>query len=68
VKGEEKLLPICVHGHVAKSTPVLPPTALAHLPRRPVVVSVAGEAARQQIREVLQRLGLVEMQEFVCAA
>ena len=52
-----------IHG-----APVLPPTALAHLPRRPVVVSVAGEAARQQIREVLQRLGLVEMQEFVCAA
>jgi glycosyltransferase involved in cell wall biosynthesis len=52
-----------IHG-----APVLPPAALAHLPRRPVVVSVAGAAARQQIREVLQRLGLDEMREFVCAA
>jgi hypothetical protein len=47
---------------------VVPPEALAHLPRRPVVVSVAGEGPRREIRDAMARMGFRETHDFVCAA
>lgn len=52
-----------IHG-----VPVIPPEALRHLPRRPVVVSVAGMQARLEIRQALHGMGCVEWRDFVCAA
>lgn len=52
-----------IHG-----APVIAPTALAGLERRRVIVSVAGDAARAEIRGRLRALGLVESSDFVCAA
>jgi len=48
--------------------PVIPPKALVQVPPRPVVASVAGAAARSEIRQQLARLGFVELRDFVCAA
>jgi glycosyltransferase involved in cell wall biosynthesis len=48
--------------------PVIAPAALLCVPRRPVVVSVAGEAARQHIRQAMTEIGFVELRDFVCAA
>ncbi len=53
----------CIHG-----APVIPPQALAQLPRCPVVVSVAGEEARGKIRQAMRQMGFVELRDFVCAA
>jgi hypothetical protein len=47
---------------------VLPPEALATRSPLPVVVSVAGAAARHRIRAALCALGLAETRDFVCAA
>lgn len=52
-----------IHG-----APVVPPEALAHLPRRPVVVSVAGAGPRAQIRAALVAMGFRETEDFLCAA
>ena len=52
-----------IHG-----APVHHPEELAVLPRRPVVVSVAGAGPRGEIRALLQELGLTEGEDFVCAA
>lgn len=52
-----------IHG-----APVIPPEALPRVPRRPLVVSVAGAQARQEIRQALDKLGFVELRDFVCAA
>jgi hypothetical protein len=41
---------------------------LAALPRRPLVVSVAGAAARAEIRGFLAARGWAEPRDFVCAA
>jgi hypothetical protein len=50
------------------NAPVIPPAALLHVPRRPVVVSVAGAVARQAIRQAMARMGFVETADYVCAA
>ena len=55
-------------GNVIHGAPVVPPAALADLPRLPLVASVAGEAARSEIRATLAALGWIETRDFVCAA
>jgi glycosyltransferase involved in cell wall biosynthesis len=52
-----------IHG-----APVVAPEALAALRGRPVVVSVAGEGPRAEIRAALAALRLEELRDFVCAA
>jgi glycosyltransferase involved in cell wall biosynthesis len=47
---------------------VVPPAALRHLSRRPLVVSVAGATPRRLIRDALRRLDYHEPHDFVCAA
>ncbi len=47
---------------------VIPPLALLHVPRQPVVVSVAGMRARHEIRDAMAHMGFVERRDFVCAA
>jgi glycosyltransferase involved in cell wall biosynthesis len=47
---------------------VIPPAALSQLPRYPVVVSVAGAQARNEIRHAMTRMGFLETRDFVCAA
>jgi glycosyltransferase involved in cell wall biosynthesis len=48
--------------------PVVAPEALRTLPRRPLVVSVAGLTPRTQIRAALGELGYRELDDFVVAA
>ncbi len=56
-------------GNVIHGAPVIPPERLRDSAcRRPVVVSVAGEGPRRQIREALGGMGLAELRDFVCAA
>lgn len=52
-----------IHG-----APVVAPEALPGLPRRPIVVSVAGAGPRGEIRARLAGLGFRELRDFVCAA
>jgi len=47
---------------------VIRPEDLGRVPRGRVVVSVAGVQARQEIRQVMVRLGFVELRDYVCAA
>ena len=47
---------------------VVPPDALTTLPRRPLVVSVAGDEPRRQIRAALATMGFQELRDYVCAA
>jgi glycosyltransferase involved in cell wall biosynthesis len=47
---------------------VIPPAVLPQLPACPTVVSVAGATARSLIRQAMQSMGFVELQDFVCAA
>ena len=55
-------------GQTIHGAPVVPPEALASLPRSRLVASVAGVEARRLIRAHLRGLGYVELQDFVCAA
>ena len=55
-------------GNVIHGAPVVGYEQLPHLPRRPVIVSVAGEGPRQQIRDAMAAMGFQEIQDFVCAA
>ena len=55
-------------GETIHGAPVVRPEALGGLPRRPVVASVAGAAARAEIRAAAAALGLEELRDFVCAA
>jgi glycosyltransferase involved in cell wall biosynthesis len=55
-------------GQVIHGAPVIPPEGLARLPRRPIVVSVAGETARRRIRDALAAMDFRETRDFVCAA
>ena len=52
-----------IHG-----APVIPPHELPGLPKSPVIVSVAGEQARSEIRHTLAGMGFVDGRDFVCAA
>ena len=47
---------------------VIPPEALTRVRRCPIVVSVAGQSARSQIRGALSEMGFRERVDFVCAA
>jgi glycosyltransferase involved in cell wall biosynthesis len=51
-----------------RGAPVIPPDGLAARRGEPIVVSVAGAAARALIRAELARLGFHETQDYVCAA
>lgn len=55
-------------GNHIHGAPVVPPDALAGLPRGRLVASVAGAAARAEIRGFLATLGWAETRDFVCAA
>lgn len=55
-------------GNTIHGAPVVSPTALTSIPRRPLVVSVAGAGPRAEIRAALERMGFVESRDFVCAA
>jgi glycosyltransferase involved in cell wall biosynthesis len=52
-----------IHG-----APVIAPSALPALRGRAIVVSVAGEAPRHEIRAALSAMQFRELHEFVCAA
>ena len=47
---------------------VIAPSELGSLPRRPLIVSVAGATPRSQIRSALFELGYEDTVDFVCAA
>ena len=47
---------------------VVPPDAVARLRGRPLVVSVAREGPRTEIRRALSAMGFVEGRDYVCAA
>jgi glycosyltransferase involved in cell wall biosynthesis len=55
-------------GNVIHGAPVISPEQLAGVRRRPVVISVAGERPRQQIRTAMTNMGFHELQDFICAA
>ena len=55
-------------GNVIQGAPVVPPGALAELPRGRLIASVAGPQARAEIRAFLASLGWRETSDFVCAA
>ena len=52
-----------IHG-----APVVAPEALPSLPRRPLLVSVAGAGPRGEIREALAGMGFEEVRDFLCTA
>jgi len=47
---------------------VIRPDALPSVEARPIVVSVAHEGPRAEIRGILTSMGFVEREHFVCAA
>ncbi|GIX48932.1 MAG: glycosyl transferase [Candidatus Tectimicrobiota bacterium] len=55
-------------GKTIHGAAVIPPDALPRVARLPLVVSVAGAAARTEIRQALAQMGFVETRDFVCAA
>ncbi len=55
-------------GNTIHGAPVVRPEALPHLPRHPIVASVAGAEPRRRIRAALTGMGFAETRDFVCAA
>lgn len=55
-------------GQRIAGAPVIAHPELPNVPRRPIVVSVAGVRARTEIREALAGMGFVELVDYVCAA
>ena len=55
-------------GKTIHGSPVITPEQLADRRQYPVVVSVAGAVARQQIRTAMGAMGFEETRDFVCAA
>jgi glycosyltransferase involved in cell wall biosynthesis len=55
-------------GQRIQGAPVISPEQLADAPQLPIVASVAGRDAREQIRAFLRQIGRREGQDFVCAA
>lgn len=55
-------------GNVIDGVPVVGIDALGSLPKRPLLVSVAGVEGRTGVRRELAARGLVELRDFVCAA
>ncbi len=74
LRGHGKQLAAVVELHPGRlgqwihGAPVVPPEALPDLPRRPLLVSVAGASARQEIRGALARMGFVEVRDYLCTA
>ena len=62
-----ELHPGRIGNHIA-GAPVVHPDQWLASPQHPLVVSVAGQSARTQIREALVRARLRERVDFVCAA
>ncbi len=55
-------------GNAIHGAPVVPPSELLRLPRRPIVASVAGSGPRGLVREALRAMGFRELDDFVCVA
>lgn len=55
-------------GKTIHQAPVIPPEALLQTPQHPIVISVAGERGRRDIRAAMQAMGFQELRDFVCAA
>ena len=55
-------------GNTIHGAPVVPYQQLPHLPRLPLVASVAGAVPRTRIRMALHAMAFVELRDFVCAA
>ena len=55
-------------GKTIHGAPVIAPQELAALRRYPVVASVAGAVAREQIRAAMRSMGFEETKHFICAA
>jgi len=55
-------------GNTIHGAPVIMPEELSRLRGSRVIVSVAGERPREQIRTALQTMGFRELRDFVCAA
>ncbi len=55
-------------GNVIDGAPVVPAEALASLPKRPIVVCIAGLDSRAAARADLEARGLVELADYVCAS
>ena len=55
-------------GKIIHHAPVIPPEALPQTPRQPVIISVAGQRPRDEIRAEMKRMGFEECRDFVCAA
>ena len=55
-------------GNRIHGAPVVPLSELPRLPRRPVVVSVAGAGPRGEIRRALAAMGFSETRDYICAA
>ena len=55
-------------GQLIRGVRVSPPQALPSLPRRPLLVSVAGITPRSEIRAALAVMGFAEQRDFVCCA
>jgi glycosyltransferase involved in cell wall biosynthesis len=55
-------------GKTIHGAPVIAPQQLPERRRYPVVASVAGAVARQQIRAAMRAMGFEETRDFICAA
>jgi len=55
-------------GKIIHGARVVPPPALAEIPRQPIVVSVAHVEPRTEARATLRAMGFIEGRDFVCAA
>jgi hypothetical protein len=55
-------------GQLIRGVRVVPPEALPSLPRKPLLVSVAGLIPRSEIRAALATMGFTETHDFVCCA
>jgi glycosyltransferase involved in cell wall biosynthesis len=55
-------------GNLIHGAPVIPPERLTGLPRRPILVSVAGAGPRSEIRRWLESAGFTELRDYVCVA
>ncbi len=55
-------------GQLIRGVRVVGPEALPRLPRRPLLVSVAGITPRSEIRAALAAMGFEETRDFVCCA
>jgi glycosyltransferase involved in cell wall biosynthesis len=55
-------------GQLIRGVRVVPPETLTTLPRRPLLVSVAGITPRSEIRAALAQMGFSETRDFICCA